>query len=257
VKRVTVVKIGGSALASAGTMLRDVAELARAGESLVLVHGGGDEISRRLDQAGIRAKFVDGLRATDERAMPHVAEALEEVNRAIVDALRNAGVEACPFGAVSGLLKANRMPALGRVGEVTEVDVEPLRRNLDHGAVPVVSPIARDNEDGGLLNVNGDTAAGEIAIAIGAARLIFCTDVVGVRSRGGELLPVLHIDDAAVLVADGTASGGMAPKLKASMRAAGSGVECVILDGRQTGNLRKALDGGATQGTRIGARAIP
>jgi acetylglutamate kinase len=254
-QRITVVKIGGSTLGSAEATLRDIAELSKAGEHLAVVHGGGEEISRRLEETGIKAEFVDGLRATNEQAMPLVADALDDVNAAIVDTLRSASAIPSPFGAQSGLLTARRIPALGRVGEVIEVDAGSLRRSFDQNAIPVVAPVALDSEDGGLLNINGDTAAGEIATAVEAARLIFCTNVAGVRSRDGELLPVLHIDDAAVLVADGTASGGMAPKLRASMKAAGAGIECAIVDGRRAGSLRRLLEGGGAEGTRIGARA--
>lgn len=252
---VTVVKIGGSTLGSARATLLEVADIQRGGERLVLVHGGGDEISRRLAEAGIKADFVDGLRSTDDRAMPLVAEALEEVNSQIVSSLLGAGTTTRPFTAESGLLKAKRMQSLGRVGEIVAVDIDALQEAIEQRAVPVIAPLARDVEDQGLLNVNGDTAAGEIAIAVGAARLIFSTDVDGVRSRDGELLPVVHIDDAAVLLADGTAAEGMAPKLRASMKAAGVGIECVILDGRQAGSLRRVFAGGPVEGTRVGPRA--
>jgi acetylglutamate kinase len=254
--RTTVVKVGGSTLGSSETLIRDVADLQRSGQRIVVVHGGGEAISRRLEEAGIKAEFVDGLRSTDERAMPLVIESLEAVNSTVAGVLRGAGINCRQFATDSGLLKGRRIQALGRVGEVVEVDAAALLEAARLGAIPVVAPVARDVDDGGLLNVNGDTAAGEIAIAVGASRLIFATDVEGVRSRDGELLPVLHIDDAAVLLADGTASGGMTPKLRASMKAAGAGIECIILDGRVAGSLRNALEGAEVVGTRIGQRAF-
>jgi acetylglutamate kinase len=250
-----VVKVGGSTVASADSTIQDLVALHSQGEPLVVIHGGGDEISRRLGEAGVAAEFIDGLRSTPPAAMPIVAEALDNVNATIAAELQSAGAQCRAFTSHDPVLVARQITSLGRVGEVNGVAEDRINAALADGAIAVIAPLAEDLDDHGLLNVNADTAAGEIAIALGARSLVFSTDVDGVRSRSGELLPLLHIDDAAVLLADGTATAGMMPKLRAAMKAAGAGIESVILDGRVPGNLLHTLCGETPQGTRIGARS--
>jgi acetylglutamate kinase len=244
-----VVKIGGGTLGVTGTAAADIAELTAAGWEFVIVHGGGQRISEQLDRAGIETTFVDGLRATSAEAIPVVASALDSVNNEVAGELETLGLSLARFDSSRPALVADPIPALGRVGEVGTVRVDLIRSEMSAGRVPLIACLASDNE--GLLNINGDTAAGEIAVALGASQLLFLTDVPGVRSQDGKLLPVLHIDDAALLVADGTASGGMAPKLRACMRAAARGVATAILDGR----VDHAIPGflaGKPGGTRVG-----
>ena len=254
-RRPLVVKLGGSTLSASDHLLREIADLWRSGEEIVLVHGGGKDISRVLGEAGIEAEFRDGLRVTGDEALPLVVEALDEVNEALVRALSELGVACKPFPADKSPLIARRIDGLGHVGRVTGTELTGIQQALESGRLPVVSPVARSTE-GLPLNVNGDTAAAALAVAVKAGHLVFITDVEGLRTQTGELLPLVHIDDAAVLIADGTAGGGMAPKLTACMQAAGAGINTAIVDGRREGVLSDFL-AGMVYGTRIGAPVVP
>lgn len=251
----TVIKIGGSTLGTADSTLADIAVLARRGQRLALVHGGGDEISRRLAAAGCEVRFVGGLRVTDDEALSHVVAALDAINVQLRSQLETLNLATLAFNSETPAMQAQPLPELGRVGAVTQVEVLALAMALDQALVPIVAPLAVDADDGGLLNVNADTAAGAIAVALKADRLLFMTDVEGLKDSGGRLLPLVHIDDAALLVADGTASGGMAPKLTACMNAAGVGIETAILDGRRRGSLGSYIEG-VVHGTSIGAPRV-
>jgi len=247
---ITVVKIGGSTLGSHDTTLEDVAFLHREGRHLVVVHGGGDLVSRWLQAHGVQARFLDGLRVTEAEALEVVVSVLAGlVNKQLVAQLNALGARAVGLsGADGALLRARRArPELGFVGEITAVDRTLLETLLKDGCLPVVASIAIEEQEGAvtkqLLNVNADTVAGEMARHLGAAALAFLTDVAGVLDSQGHVLERLSPVEAERLLEAGTVTGGMIPKVEAARAAAAAGIRAVILDGRRPHALRDALEG--------------
>ncbi|HYM15071.1 MAG TPA: acetylglutamate kinase [Dehalococcoidia bacterium] len=246
---VTVVKLGGSTLGQHDTSLRDIAAARRDGRQIVVVHGGGATVSDWLQRAGLEPRFVRGLRVTDAAALEIVVAVLAGlVNKQLVADLAALGAPAAGLSGADGLLLQARPHAadLGFVGTIHHVDPRPLRDLLDRGYLPVVAPIAIEAEGAHaqLLNTNADTAAGEIAAALAAERLIFLTDVEGVLDGDRHLLGHLDAAEAAALIASGVASGGMIPKLEAAVRAAVVGCATRIVNGRAEGVLARVLAGG-------------
>jgi acetylglutamate kinase len=244
-----VVKIGGSTLGAGDSTFRDVAAMATTGEVPVVVHGGGAEASRWLEAMGIPSQFERGLRVTDEQVLPVVVAVFAGlVNKRIVAAINGAGARAVGFSGADGRVLECRLAdaALGFVGEPVAVHPEAIVALREAGIVPVISPIGYvPGDPDQLVNVNADTVAGNIAAALGAERLVFLTDVEGVRGRDGHLVRRLAEREAASLVADGTISGGMIPKVENCLHAARMGVPAQIVDGREPGALRK-LEGNGT-----------
>lgn len=254
----TVVKIGGSTLGAHDTTLEDVALLRREGRHLVVVHGGGDLVSRWLEIHGVQARFLNGLRVTEADTLEVVVSVLAGlVNKRFVATLNGLGARAVGLsGADGALLRARRArPELGFVGEITTVDGALLDSLLDQGYVPVVASLAVEEEEGAvtgqLLNVNADTVAGEIARHLGATALVFLTDVAGVLDGEGRVVEQLPAEDARALVGSGTIAGGMIPKVEAALAAAAGGTRTMVVDGRRPGALREAVQGQAV-GTVIG-----
>ena len=239
-----VVKIGGSTLGSADSTFRDLAALATAGEVPVVVHGGGAEASAWLERMGIPSRFERGLRVTDEAVLPIVVAVFAGlVNKRIVAAINAAGARAVGFSGADGRTLECRLasPALGFVGEPVAVHPEAIHALLVARIIPVISPIgfvpgtAADQ----LVNVNADTVAGNIAAALGATRLVFLTDVAGVRGPSGVLFPALSPGEARRLITTGVVAGGMIPKVEACLHAASLGVTAQVIDGRVDGALRQ------------------
>ncbi len=236
-----VIKIGGSTLGSTDSTFRDIAAMARNGEIPVVVHGGGAEASRWLDSMGIESRFERGLRVTDERVLPVVVAVFAGlVNKRIVTAINGAGGTAVGFCGADGRLLECRFadPALGFVGQPVAVHPRAINALRDSRIIPVIGPIGFvPGDPDQLVNVNADTVAGNIAASIGARRLVFLTDVEGVRDTSGALIPSLTGPAAERLVADGTISGGMIPKVENCLHAARLGVAAQIIDGRREGAL--------------------
>jgi acetylglutamate kinase len=250
--RPLVIKIGGSTLGEADSTFRDVAALARQGNVPVVVHGGGAEASRWLEAMHIPSRFERGLRVTDEPVLPVVVAVFAGlVNKRIVAAINASGATAVGLSGVDGRLLTCRLadPALGFVGEpiaVNAVAIDALRKA---GLVPVIAPIGAVPVEGAadqLVNVNADTVAGAIAAAVGGERLIFLTDIDGVRGRDGSIIPQLTAAEAAALIAEGVISGGMIPKVEACLHAAALGVPAQIVDGRLSGALLATAGAGTT-----------
>lgn len=222
--RVTVVKVGGNEVDDAAWVASLAGALARRGGPTVVVHGGGKEITALQRALGAEPEWRDGLRVTTPEAMRAVAMVLSGVvNKRLAAALVGAGVDAVGVsGEDGGLIRGGflRGGALGRAGEVAGVRAPLLRAWLRQGLTPVVSPVSR-GPDGGALNVNADDAAAAVAAALGAAELLFLSNVPGVL-EDGAVLPRVAADGVEELIGRGTASGGMAPKLRAAARAAGS-----------------------------------
>lgn len=239
---VKVVKIGGAALVDAAWLTTFAEAAAAARAPLVIVHGGGPDISALSDRLGIEVRWHEGRRVTPPEALDVATMVLAgRVNKRVVGALLAAGVDAIGLSGIDGgLLRAEIVENgdLGRVGRVASVRTALIRGLLQLGHVIVVSPISL-GADGGALNVNADDAAAAIAAALGATELVFLTDVPGVRDGAG-MRDALGIDEAALLVESGVASGGMSVKLNAALAALGCGVPAVRI-----GDARVLFDSSA------------
>ena len=239
---VMVIKYGGHAMgddAAARDFARDVVLLKQVGINPVVVHGGGPQIKAMLDRLKIASSFVDGLRVTDAATVEVVEMVLAgKINKEIVTAIQAAGGKAVGISGKDGrLIEAVRLERrggadLGFVGEPAAINTDLLDvfRNTD--IVPVIAPIGL-GAAGETYNINADTAAGAVAAALKAKRLLMLTDVRGVLDAGGGFLPVLPARQARLMIAEGTISGGMIPKIETCLAAVERGVEAaVVLDGR-------------------------
>jgi len=245
-----VIKIGGATLGSHDTTIADIVSMQQQGRSLVIVHGGGKMITSWLEKRGIKTKFINGERVTDETTLEVVVSVLVGVvNKEIVADINARGGLAIGISGVDGGLIQGRFKnkELGFVGEVAKINPAPLEALLKGGYIPVVAPIAiadKAEKAPRVLNINADIVAGEIAAAIGAEKLVFLTDVAGVADHSGNLLSHLSPGEAEALMEAGTASGGMIPKIKACLRAlSGSAAACIIVDGRQSHALLDDING--------------
>jgi acetylglutamate kinase len=260
-KRVIVVKIGGSTLGTNDTTLEDLVELQQQGESLVVVHGGAKVTSEWLARLGIPTSFINGLRVTDAETLKVVTAALSGlVNKELVVAIQSLGGKAISLSGCDGnLLQASiKSRELGYVGEIVAVDATPLKLLLDAGYMPVVSPVSCGFVGGRmtLLNVNGDTAAGEIAAALAAEKLIFLTDVDGIHDGSGKAMPGLNLAMAKDVLSSEVTSGGMVPKIEASLRALTTTKVVRIIDGRAAHTLRDDVSRQARQSKSGGTTIV-
>jgi acetylglutamate kinase len=248
-EKAIVIKLGGATLGSHDTTIADIVALQEQGRSLVVVHGGGKLITSWLEKRGIKTSFINGERVTDEQTLEVVVSVLVGVvNKELVADINAGGGLAIGISGVDGSLIRGRFKnrELGYVGEVSKINTAPLEVLLKAGYIPVVAPIAVSDkaEAPRVLNINADIVAGEIAAAIGAEKLVFLTDVAGVADHSGNLLTRLSSAEAEALMAEGTASGGMIPKIKACLRAlAGAAAACIIVDGRQSHALLDDING--------------
>ena len=233
-----VIKLGGHAMGSDDAMeefARDVALMRQVGVNPVVVHGGGPMINQMLDRLNIKSEFVNGKRVTDAATMEVVEMVLSgRVNARIVQAISEQGGRAVGLsGKDSGLIICEpEDPDLGLVGKPAEVNAQVLRDLADKGIIPVIAPLGM-GRNGETFNINGDTAAGAIAAALKADRLLLLTDVAGVKNPAGEVLTELTPDQVHAMIADGSIAGGMIPKTQTALDALQNGVRAtVILDGR-------------------------
>lgn len=254
-----VIKIGGSTLGSHDTTLQDLVELQRQGINSVVVHGGGKIINEWMEKQGVRPKFVRGLRVTDEPSLDIVVAVLSGlINKNLVASLVELGGKAMGISGVdNGMLRAEiKNPELGLVGNVVAVNSDAIKAVLNAGCIPVIAPVGLQTSNGegsraSLLNINADTAAGEIASALGAERLVFLTDVEGVLDTSRRLIPRLTERQAVGLIRSKIAAGGMIPKLEACVTALKGGGISQIIDGRKPLALMDTISG-KSLGTRIG-----
>jgi acetylglutamate kinase len=244
-----VVKLGGALLDSADSRHRLAAQIARArqrGIPVVVVHGGGKQLTRYLAERGIESRFVGGLRVTTPEAIDAVLKVFAgSVNHELVAALNGAGALAVGLSGIDALLaEAEQLdPALGAVGRVTQSNPALLQLLTANGYLPVVACVAGDRR-GQVYNVNADQMAAACAAALGAGQLIFLTDVAGVLDASGQVRPVLTAAESDALVSAGVATGGMQAKLNAAVGALRSGVEQVrIAPGSAENILDRVLDG--------------
>jgi acetylglutamate kinase len=250
-EKVCVVKIGGATLGSHDTTIEDIVHLQKRGKSLVIVHGGAKVVTEWLSKQEVSTKFVRGERVTDGAALEMVTAVLGGlVNKEIVAAINGLGGRAAGITGIDGALIQSKIrdEEMGYVGAIVKVNTALLEALLQSGFVPVVAPLSlhsfdRPDDAPLMLNVNGDTVAGEIAAAIGAEQLIFLTDVAGIRDDSGRLLSRLSPEEAAALIASGIASGGMIPKINACLRALSNISASCIIDGRQPHALLEEIEG--------------
>jgi acetylglutamate kinase len=236
---IVVVKFGGNAMGDAEAMAefaRDIVLMKQVGVNPVVVHGGGPMINQMLDKLGIKTEFVRGQRVTDQDTVEVVEMVLTGlVNKRIVQAIMDEGGRAVGLsGKDDDLMVAESLnPELGFVGRPVEMNVQVLHDLNAAGIIPVVAPVATGMDMLETFNVNGDTAAGAIAGALKADRLLLLTDVPGIKDQSGEVVTQLTPAQVRELIADGTIAGGMIPKAETALLALEQGVRAVvILDGR-------------------------
>ena len=239
--KVIVIKYGGNAMVSEELkqqVMQDLVLLWLIGVKVVLVHGGGPEITDTLKAVGKETQWVDGLRVTDKETAEIVQMVLAgKINKSLVNLLQTKGGKAMGISGIDGqMIKAEvKDERLGFVGRITEVNVEPINDLLEKGYIPVVSTIGCDNQ-GNVYNINADTAAAFIAGKLNAERLITMTDIAGIlRDKNDPSSLIAHIDTVGIrkLIEDGTISDGMIPKVQCCLDAIDMGVNIVIImDGR-------------------------
>lgn len=235
---IVVVKFGGHAMGDDAAMdefARDIVLMQMVGVNPVIVHGGGPMINEKLDALGIKSEFVNGKRVTDAATVEVVEMVLSGlVGKRIVQAINRQGGKAVGLSGKDANLMICKQtdPNLGFVGTPDEMNPALLRDLFEKGTIPVIAPIGAGH-NGETFNVNGDTAAGAIAAALKADRLLLLTDVEGVKNKAGDILTELTSQSIRNMIADGTIAGGMIPKTETALLAIEGGVRgVVILDGR-------------------------
>lgn len=239
--KTVVIKYGGNAMINENLkqqVMEDIVLLWLIGVKVVLVHGGGPEISEMMDKLGKKPEFVDGLRVTDKETIDIVQMVLAgKVNKTLVNLLEKKGGKAVGLSGMDGRLIEAKIKdeRLGFVGEITKINISPVVDLLESNYIPVISTVGCDRE-GNAYNINGDTAAAFIAGALGAERLIMMTDIAGVlrdKNDISTLIPEITVSEAKKLYDEGVISGGMIPKVDCCIEAIREGVKnVVIMDGR-------------------------
>ena len=241
--KIIVVKYGGSAMIDEElktSVIEDVVLLKLVGFKPVIVHGGGKEISRWVDKAGMETKFVNGLRVTDSETMELAEMVLGKVNKDLVSKVQALGINAAGIsGMDGGLLKVEKKcpdgKDIGFVGDIKDVNTKIIMDLLENDFLPIIYPIGIDDK-GMAYNINADEAAGAIAASLKAEKLAYLSDVEGVRENpydAGSVISELYIDEAYDLIENGIISGGMLPKIENCIDALRSGVSRIhIMDGR-------------------------
>ena len=239
--KVVVIKYGGNAMINEklkDSVMKDIVLLSLIGVKVVLVHGGGPEITDMLSKIGKESRFIDGLRVTDKETVDVVQMVLAgKINKTLVNLIENKGGSAIGLSGIDGhMIQAEtKDPQLGYVGNITNVNVQPILDVIDKGYIPVVSTVGCDNA-GNIYNINADTAAAKIAGELGAESLISMTDISGIlkdKTDADTLIPEIRTSDAPKLIEDGIIEGGMIPKVECCINAIKWGVNRVfIIDGR-------------------------
>ena len=258
--KVVVIKYGGNAMQTEQLkqqVMEDIALLWLIGVKVVLVHGGGPEISQTMKKLGKEAVFIDGLRVTDEETVDIVQMVLAgKVNKTLVNLIQTKGGHAVGLSGVDGGIIEAKMKneKLGYVGEITKIRTQPITDLLEKGYIPVISTIASDRQ-GNTYNINGDTAAAHIAGALGAERMILMTDIAGIlmdKDDPKTLIPHVTIAEAKKLYDQGVISGGMIPKVDCCIEALTHGVKnVVIMDGRTPHSILMELLTNEGAGTMV------
>ena len=237
-----VIKYGGAAMSKTSLkegFARDIALMKLVGMNPVIVHGGGPQIGSELKSAGIKTSFISGFRVTDRKTMKIVRRVLgQEINKEIVGLIKGFGAEAFAMTRYnksiirSSKLNLNGGKDLGLVGKVESIHIKEIKKKIDKGVIPVISPLGF-NQKGECLNINADLVAGKIASSLKSEKLILLTDVEGIHEKKGKLISKINKKEAKSLLAQTVVEGGMKPKLESCMEAISTGVRsCHIIDGR-------------------------
>ena len=237
-----VIKYGGAAMSKTSLkegFARDIALMKLVGMNPVIVHGGGPQIGSELKSAGIKTSFISGFRVTDRKTMKIVRRVLgQEINKEIVGLIKGFGAEAFAMTRYnkniirSSKLRLNEGTDLGLVGKVESIQNKEIKKKIDKGVIPVISPLGF-NRKGECLNINADLVAGKIASSLKSEKLILLTDVEGIQEKKGKLISKINKKEAKSLLAQTVVEGGMKPKLESCMEAISTGVRsCHIIDGR-------------------------
>ena len=261
--KTVVIKYGGNAMINdqlKHQVMEDITLLWLIGVKVVLVHGGGPEISELMERLGKKSEFIDGLRVTDKETVDIVQMVLAgKVNKSLVALLETYGGKAMGISGMDGrMIQADfKDKRLGYVGKITGINKEPIEDLLEKGYIPVISTIGCDNK-GNLFNINGDTAAAYIAGALNAERLIMMTDIAGIlkdKDDPSTLIPHITVDEAKKLYDEGIISGGMIPKVDCCIEAISKGVEnVIIMDGRVPHSILMELLTDEGAGTMVGLK---
>ena len=262
--KIVVVKYGGNAMTSEklkDSVMRDIVLLWLIGIKVVLVHGGGPEITDMLQKTGKKSEFVNGLRVTDKETADIVQMVLAgKVNKSLVNLVENKGGKAMGLSGIDGHMIEAKMKdeKLGFVGEITNVNIQPILDVIDKGYIPIVSTVGCDSE-GNVYNINADTAAAQIAIALKAEKLVSMTDIAGLlRDKEDEttLIPEVEVTEIEGYKSAGIIAGGMIPKIGGMADAIYQGVhEAVIIDGRVPHSILLELFSDRGSGTRFYRRS--
>ncbi len=239
--KIVVIKYGGNAMLNdelKNAVMGDILLLSLVGIKVVLVHGGGPEISEMLEKTGTKTEFIDGLRVTDKDSIDIVQMVLAgKINKNLVNLIHSMGGKAMGLCGIDGhMIEAKQLDAVhGFVGEITSINPEPILDVIEKGYIPVISTVGCDNQ-GNVYNINADTAASKIAGVLNAESLISMTDIRGLlrdKDDDSTLIPVVKVSEAPALISEGIISGGMIPKIECCIDAIRQGVNKVfILDGR-------------------------
>ena len=251
-----VIKCGGSVLIDQilfDQLIEDISILNKLGLNIIVVHGGGKNIKKKLDEAKLKSKFINGLRITDENTIKIVKEALTELNHEIINKLKDKNCKGISFSTnnnnVIKVVQINK--ELGFVGNPTKVNSSLILNEVKNKKVPIIAPMGLD-ENNNIFNINADTAAGAIAKTIRSRRLLLMTDVVGVLDIEKKLVPEINTKDAEKMISDQIISGGMIPKIKTCLDAINNGVTgVVIVDGRRSHSILFELFSDKGAGTLI------
>ncbi|MBQ7224416.1 MAG: acetylglutamate kinase [Clostridia bacterium] len=260
--KIVVVKYGGNAMVNQSLkeqVMEDIVLLWLTGVKVVLVHGGGPEISELMEKLGKKPEFVDGLRVTDKETVDIVQMVLAgKVNKSLVNFIEMTGGKAMGLSGMDGGMIQAKMKneKLGYVGAITKINIEPVQDLLEKGYIPVISTVGCDKY-GNSYNINGDTAAAYIAGALNAERLIMMTDIAGIlrdKDDTSSLIPDITISQAKQLFEEGVISGGMIPKVDCCIEAIDKGVEkVIIMDGRVPHSILMELFTNEGAGTMVHA----
>ena len=263
--KTVVVKYGGNAMVNESLKLQvmeDIVLLHLIGVRVVLVHGGGPEISDMMTRLGKKPEFIDGLRVTDRETVDIVQMVLSgKVNKSLVNLLENRGGKAVGLSGIDGRLIEAGMKdeRLGYVGEITDINIGPVTDLLEKGYITVISSVGCDRH-GNVYNINGDTAAARIAGALEAERLIMMTDIAGIlrdKNDLSTLIPEISVEEAGELYGEGAISGGMIPKVECCIEAIRMGVKhVIIMDGRVPHSILMELLTDEGAGTMISPEKI-
>lgn len=260
--KIILIKYGGNAMQNEEfkrAVMGDIVLLSMIGVKVVVVHGGGPEISDMLKKTGKKSEFVDGLRVTDDETMDIVQMVLAgKVNKDLVNLVEKAGGKAMGISGVDGrMIEAKKLDErLGQVGEITNINIKPITDLLDMGYIPIISTIGCDGE-GKLYNINADTAAARIAGKLRAESMLTMTDISGVlrdKDDPSTLMSRISVSEVPQLMADGIISGGMIPKIQCCVEAIRRGVKRVfVIDGRVMHSMLMELLTDAGLGTMFTA----